>query len=227
MSYNCLIVDDEELARELIEIHLAQLAEFKLIASCEDALEAQQILQKEPIDLIFLDIEMPQLKGTQFIKNLSHPPKVIFTTAYRDYAVEGFELNAVDYLLKPIEFDRFFKAIERFLESVSIKKNLRPTHIFIRKNKKNIKILLAEISYIESEKDYIHIHLSDNELLIKNGISAFAERLDKRFLRVHRSFIINIDKVTAFTQNDIELKDKEIPIGEFYKKEVLGMLEGY
>lgn len=224
MPYRCLIVDDEELARELIETHLLQLPNFQLVASCENAIIAQQILQRETIDLLFLDIEMPILSGTDFLKNLSTPPKVIFTTAYRDYAVEGFELNAVDYLLKPIEFDRFFKAIERFTAVVSNKTEQRKGHIFVSKNKKNIKVKLHEIHYIESVKDYVRINFENQQLMIKIGITAFAQMLDDRFLRVHRSFLVNQDNITAFTKNDIEIQQVKIPIGEYYKQAVLEVL---
>ncbi len=230
MAYKCIIIDDEDLARELIETHLAQIEGFELIASCSSALEAHKILQEETIDLLFLDIEMPVLKGTDFLKNLSIKPKVIFTTAYRDYAIEGFELNAVDYLLKPIVFERFFQAIEKFLDI--IKTPINPSnfkvneedHIFVKSNKKNIKVLFDDVNYIESIKDYIKIHLINSTLVIKHGITAFEEKLDSRFLRVHRSYIINSQKVTAFTKNDIEIKANEIPIGENYKTIVLTKL---
>ena len=166
-TYKCLIVDDEELARELIETHLTQLDGFELVASCASAIEASTILQQQTIDLLFLDIEMPVLKGTEFFKNLIQKPKVIFTTAYRDYALDGFELNAVDYLLKPITFGRFFKAIEKFLDSenatpIITSKNdnvINNDFIFIRKDRKQIKIKFEDVLYIESLKDYVKIHL--------------------------------------------------------------------
>ncbi len=231
MMYKCLIVDDENLARELIETHLSQLDNFKLIASCSSALEAHKILQTETIDLMFLDIEMPVLKGTDFLKTLKHKPKVIFTTAYRDYAIEGFDLNAVDYLLKPITFQRFFQAIEKLTESdkpsagVLENINSEDSYIFIQSNKKNIKILFDDINYIESIKDYIRIHLQDSSLMIKHGITAFEEKLDTRFLRVHRSYIINSTKITAYTKQDVEIGKIEIPIGDFYKANVLKYLK--
>lgn len=225
MKYKCLIVDDEELARNLIKRHLGQLDEFEVVATCASAIEASRILQKESIDLIFLDIEMPVLKGTEFIQNLSVKPDVIFTTAYRDYAVEGFELNAVDYLLKPIVFGRFFKAIEKFLSTRTSKtpvvreekESNRQESIFVRKNRKQVKIFFDDILYIDSLKDYIQIHLTDGHHVIKQGITAFEKELDDRFIRVHRSYIINRDKVTAFTRNDIEIGEVEVPIGESYK----------
>ncbi len=225
MPYRCLIIDDEALARELLETYLAELDDFEWVASCEDALAARQVLQQEKIDLLFLDIEMPVLKGTAFMRGLNDPPKVIFTTAYRDYAIEGFDLNAVDYLLKPIEFDRFFAAIQKF--SAIVQPNTHqsgPAFIYVQRNKKYIKLPLADIRYIESLKDYILIHLEQEQLKLKYSISAFQEKLDQRFLRVHRSFLVNTDKVTAFTKQDVEIGKKEIPIGDFYKATVLQKL---
>lgn len=222
MKYKCLIVDDEELARELIATHLSKLNDFELVASCNSALEAHNIISEKEVDLIFLDIKMPVLKGTDFFKNLVTQPKVIFTTAYREYAIEGFELNATDYLLKPITFTRFFKAIERFRENTKLKKE--GNHLFVQANKKNIKVLFDDILYIESIKDYIRIHLENEKIMCKHGLSTFLEKLDTRFLRVHRSYIVNTDKVTAFTKKDIEINAIEIPIGEYYKEQVLGTL---
>ncbi len=227
MSYKCLIIDDEALARELVATHLSILDDFELVASCANALEARAILQKEKIDLLFLDIEMPILKGTEFLKGLENKPKVIFTTAYRNYAVEGFDLNAIDYLLKPILLDRFLQGIDKFLASVQANSPMGKSvadHIFVRSQNKNVKILLKEVLYIESVKDYIRIHTSAQKWMVKGGITAFTTQLDTRFLRVHRSFIVNIDQVTAFTKQDIEIGILEIPIGESYKQDVLRRL---
>jgi len=225
MSYKCLVVDDEELARELIERHLSQLLQFEVVASCASALAARRILQEVQVDLIFLDIEMPVLKGTDFFKNLIQKPKVIFTTAYRDYAIDGFELNAVDYLLKPITFERFFNATEKFLDlqqptvltssppSIPAKEQF----LFIRKDRKQVKLNFSEVLYIESLKDYIKIHLEEDTHTIKHSLTGFVELLDRRFLRVHRSFVVNLDKITAYTKHDMEIKEIEIPIGDSYR----------
>lgn len=228
-KYKCVIVDDEELARELIETHLNQLPDFEIVAICASAIEANTVLKNQQIDLLFLDIEMPVLKGTDFLKNLVHKPKVIFTTAHREYAIESYELNVVDYLLKPIVFNRFFKAVEKFLDTqvvveTSSKAN-ELSHIFVQSNKKNIKVNYDDILYIESIKDYIKIHTVDSKLVIKHGISAFEEKLDHRFLRVHRSYIVNSHKVTAYTKQDIEIGNIEIPIGDLYKKSALDKLK--
>ncbi|WP_347925270.1 LytTR family DNA-binding domain-containing protein [Pontimicrobium sp. SW4] len=233
MIYKCLIIDDEELARELIETHLSQLTDFELVASCGSAIEASSILQQQTIDLLFLDIEMPVLSGTEFFKNLIQKPKVIFTTAYRDYALDGFELNAVDYLLKPINFSRFFRAIEKFKdqqdtvtkEFTITSTNLEENYIFVTKNRKKIKIVFSDILYIESLKDYVKIHLANESHTVKFSISAFEKELDNRFIRIHRSYIINRNKITAYTKNDIEINAIEIPLGESYKTNIRKMLE--
>lgn len=226
--YKCLIVDDEELARRLLLNHLSNLDNFEVVASCASAIEANKILREQAVDLLFLDIEMPVLKGIDFFKNLINKPKVIFTTAYRDYALDGFELDAVDYLLKPITFARFFKSVEKF-ESLqtapiqvteTIDNTKKPDFIFVREDRKQVKIRFEDLLYIESLKDYIKIYTTHGNHLTKYSITGFQEQLDDRFLRVHRSFIINLDKVTAYTAEDIEINSIEIPIGQSYKKEV-------
>ncbi len=233
---NCLIVDDEELARELIESHLSQLDGFNIIASCASAIEASAVLKSQHVDLMFLDIEMPVLKGTDFYRNLLNKPNVIFTTAYRDYAVDGFELDAVDYLLKPIVFARFFQAIERFTTarklptpaSTSLAPQTEGTarnHIFVRINRKMVKLVLDDIVYVQSLKDYVQVHLKNESHIIKHGISSFKELLGEGFLRTHRSYIVNQSKVTALTKNDLELGNIEVPIGENYRESVSKVFE--
>ena len=233
MTYKCLIVDDEELARELIETHLSQLSEFEVVASCGSAIEASKILQNENIDLMFLDIEMPVLKGTEFFKNLIKKPSVIFTTAYRDYAVDGFNLNAIDYLLKPISFSRFFNGIEKFLNLVQPnietttddKTEEKDEFIYIQKSRKHIKVQFNSILFVESKKDYIELNLDKERHLFKYNLSSFLELLDERFVRVHRSYIINKDKITAFTKHDVEIGEIEIPIGDNYKQHFLEQID--
>ena len=219
MNINCLIVDDEPLAIELLETHISQFPQLKLVASCENAINAQLVLQSQEVDLIFLDIEMPLLKGNHFLKGLSHPPAVIITTAYREYAIEGYELNVVDYLLKPITFDRFFSAIEKFSKQYANRQ--KPgDHIFVQSGNKHIKLLLNDILFIESNKDYITIHLGNSaDVCLKHNISAFQNVLDSRFLRLHRSFIINKDKITSFARFSAWINTIEIPVGDSYKDE--------
>jgi len=235
MPIKCLIVDDEPLALLLLQTHISQIPQLEVVASCENPLEAFEILKKEPIDLLFLDIQMPVLTGLEFAKSLQHPPSIIFTTAYREYAVESYELNVVDYLLKPITFSRFFKAINKYLnsrhqESTSTVNQAAPiddspTFIYVNANRKHVKVLFQDILYVESLKDYVQIHTIDQRITTKDKISVFEQKLPSHFLRVHRSFIVNRHKVTAFTAHDIEIGKKEIPIGGSYKKEVFKVLK--
>lgn len=237
-TIKCLIVDDEPLAIKLIKTHIDQLPDFEIVASCQNAIEAFEVLKKEKIDLLFLDIQMPVLTGIEFVKSLQHPPSIIFTTAYRQYAVESYELEVVDYLLKPITFTRFFKAINKYLNSrphpevpsavspsTSLPSAPEETFIYVNVNKKHIKIWHKEIEYIESIKDYIRIHTANDSTMTKEKISEFEQKLPPYFLRIHRSFIVNTTKVTAYTAHDVEIKEKEIPIGGSYKKQVFEKLE--
>ncbi|RED22067.1 LytTR family two component transcriptional regulator [Flavobacterium cutihirudinis] len=228
MKHKCIIVDDEPLARELIASHLANFESFELADSFENALKAYSYLETNSVDLIFLDIEMPLLKGNDFLKKLKNPPKVIFTTAYREYALEGYELNVIDYLLKPITFDRFFVSIEKFKQLQTSKKEINPVtdnHIFVTSGNKNIKIVFDEILYIESLKDYITIHLENEKSHhIKQNISVFEKLLNPDFIRIHRSFIINTKKLNAYSKNEIEINNVEIPIGNSYKENWLNYL---
>ena len=234
-TIKCLIVDDEPLAIMLIEKHISQLPQLEIVASCQNALEAFEILKKEPIDLLFLDIQMPVLTGLEFAKSLQNPPSIIFTTAYREYALESYELNVVDYLLKPITFTRFFKAINKYLNSrqsettpvtqVTAATPAEPEYIYVNANKKHIKVLFPDILYIESLKDYVRIHTSDQRITTKDKISEFEQKLPDYFLRIHRSFIVNKRKLTAFTAHDVEIGETEIPIGVSYKKGVFEVLK--
>ena len=232
MKTRCLIVDDEPLAIQLLEAHIAQVSMLEVVGTANNALEALEALKTAQIDLVFLDIQMPMLTGVEFLKSLAQPPKVIFTTAYREYAMEGYELNIVDYLLKPITFERFFKAINKYLDSRTpapsqaveapqVVKEVEAGHLFVNVNKKHIKVAFQDILYIESLKDYIKIHLPGQSLMTKEKISEFNQSLPDHFLRVHRSFIVNTKKVTAFTAQDVEIGDIEIPIGVSYKQAVL------
>lgn len=231
MTYKCVIVDDEELACRLISNHLSKLKQFELVTTCSNAIEASQVLKQHDVDLLFLDIEMPVMKGVDFFKNLVHKPKVIFTTAYRDYALEGFELDAVDFLLKPITFARFFKALEKFENLQSVQESAaqsappKDDFIFVRKNRKQIKIHFDAILYIRGMKDYVTIFASNGKHTVKYTLSNILEVLDYRFLRIHRSYIVNSQKISAYTTLDVELDGIEVPIGESYKEHVLKHFE--
>ena len=233
-TIKCLIVDDEPLAIKLIETHIIQIPQLEVVATCQNAMAAFDVLKKEKVDLIFLDIQMPLMTGIDFVKSLQQKPSIIFTTAYREYAVESYELEIIDYLLKPISFTRFFKAINKYLsaneketgsittEDTSVE---APSYIFVNANKKHIKVLFEEILYVESIKDYVRIHTHEQRIVTKDKISEFEQKLPAAFLRIHRSFIVNTQHISAFTAHDIEIGKMEIPIGGSYKQKVMARLK--
>lgn len=224
----CIVVDDEPLARSLIEGHIAEVPFLQHLGSFKNAVLASDFLSKNRIDLIFLDIQMPMLTGIEFLRSIANPPKVIFTTAYREYAVESYELEIVDYLLKPITFTRFFKAVSKLKAAAAPAQETITTadHIFVQINKKHVKLVLEDILYAESLKDYLKIHLKNEVLVVKQRISAFAKSLpEDKFLQVHRSYLVALNKITAFTQQDLEIGQVEIPIGGIYKEFVLATLK--
>jgi len=221
----CLLVDDEPLAISLLQKHVKQLDFLEVTTTCPNALKALEVLKKTEIDLMFLDIRMPAISGIDFLKMLHHPPKVIITTAYREYALDGYDLDIVDYLLKPITFNRFFKAIGRYLrnDDLTVPSPTPATDahasLYIKSAHKNIRINTDDILYVESMKDYVKICASEKTITAKYKISDMeAELTGKGFLRVHRSFIINLKHLTAFTASDVEIGKLEIPIGESYKE---------
>ena len=230
----CLVIDDEPLAIEVIKAHLSRVPQFTVVGTCNNAIEALDFLRTQSVDLLFLDIQMPFLTGMEFLRSLSHPPEVIFTTAYRDYALESYELNALDYLLKPISFERFFKAIHKYL---SLSAPVRPSAqvevsvggeetIDFNSNKKTYRIRLQEIEYIESLKDYIQVHVEGQTISSKLKISEVAETLPPYFLRIHRSYIVNTKAITAFSTYEVELGKTTLPIGSSYKQQVQQVLRG-
>ncbi|WP_212004544.1 LytTR family DNA-binding domain-containing protein [Chitinophaga sp. HK235] len=235
MKIKCLIADDEPLAIALLQNHIGQLSTLEIVGTCANALQAAQELRTKQVDLLFLDIKMPQITGIEFLRTLRQPPAVIFTTAYREYALEGYELDIVDYLLKPITFERFFKAVERYYSRFSPKEtqaaNIRNTpqeeYIFIKTGNKYNKILTSDILYIESVKDYVVLHRTDGStFMAKYKIGDLeTEVKDKRFLRIHRSFIVNLARVTAFTLQDVEIGQQELPIGNSYREFVFKVLK--
>jgi DNA-binding LytR/AlgR family response regulator len=231
-KFNCIIVEDEPLAAEVLKEYVSQVPFLQLKGECTDAIYAMEILQREKIDLIFLDIHLPRLKGLDFIKTLKTPPQVVITTAYQDYALQGYEFNVIDYLLKPIEFGRFLTAMNKLqFERQLISSNIIQTsaerpYLFFYVNKKKIRIFLDEILYIESLKDYIRVTAKNKSILTKFPLWQIEELLAKNnFMRVHRSFIVSKDKIEAFSATDIEINGKQIPIGRSYKDEVIASLE--
>ncbi|MTI40019.1 LytR/AlgR family response regulator transcription factor [Fulvivirga lutimaris] len=231
MKMKCIIVDDEPLAIEIIESYIDRLDDLEIVATCTNALKAFEILQKEPVDLMFLDIEMPKLTGIDFIKTLKNPPKIILTTAYRDYALESYELDVVDYLLKPISFDRFLIALQKAYKTDKsepangLTSTTEGEYIYLKADKKMVKVMLNDIHYIESLKDYIRVKTADKDVITHQKISYLEEKLpDDSFIRIHRSFIVPLKKIESYSSSTIEVPGKELPIGRLYKNKVLDTL---
>lgn len=233
-SISCLIVDDEAIAREIIATHLSKIDSITIIKSCNNAIEAFNCISDHKIDLVFLDINMPEISGIAFAKSINKDIKIIFTTAYRDYAVEGFELQAVDYLLKPISFNRLLKAVNTYFEVYSnantIIENTQESNdfMFVRSDRKMIKIDFDSVIYIESYSDYIKIHLSSKTIITRETISAIEAKLPKKqFIRIHRSFIVSINNITSFTNEHITIANKALSISRSFKKTVLERLQKF
>ncbi len=230
MKIRCLLVDDEPLAIQLLQKHIAQLDFFEVVGTCNNAVKALEVLNRQQVDLLFLDIRMPKISGLDLFKTLHNPPKTILTTAYREFAMDGFDLGVTDYLLKPITFDRFFKAVERYLSATShnippVLSSSEPQFIYLRAGHKYFKVDTRDILYAESLKDYVQVHTSEKIITSKYKISELEKELEgKGFLRIHRSFIVNLQHVTAFTAGDVEIGKKELPIGDSYKALVAKMI---
>jgi len=235
MKLRCLLIDDEPPALKILASYISNINGLEIVGQCKNALEALDVLNQHTVDVIFLDIKMPKILGTEFLKNLSHPPKVIFVTAYRDYAVEGYELDAVDYLVKPVSFERFFKAItklnrmmgkETISTSVDYKSNPE-AFVYLKVDKDMKKIFVNDIVYIESWKDYIKLFLVNGKnLIVKQTITAMENLLSEhKFMRVHRSYMVSLNKISGYNGISVQLETKEIPIGRLYKQVVLEKLQ--
>lgn len=232
MEIKTLIVDDEPHAIDIIEKYIANFPDLQLVAKCNNAVQAFQILQRNKIDLLFLDIKMPGLLGTDLVRTLTNPPRIIFTTAYQDYALEGFDLNAVDYLLKPIPFDRFLKAMDKVFNGykpdhlsvtphspASTVKN--DSFVYLRVDRKNVKLNVDDIYWVESLKDYIKVVLADKTYISKQKISILEKLVpEDKFVRIHRSFLVSIEKIQSYHSFAIEILGKELPVGRNYKDQL-------
>jgi DNA-binding LytR/AlgR family response regulator len=234
----CLVVDDEPIAAQVIKSYLDKLDTFTLVETCENALQAFEYLQTNRVDLMFLDIQMPKITGLEFLKTLQTPPKVIIVTAYREFAFEGFELDVVDYLLKPVSFERFLKAINKFndLDIITTRSHLderkmpKPDQesIWVRADRKNVKILIDDINYIEGLKDYVKIYVKNGLIISKMPMKNMEKILPSEgFIRIHRSYLVPISKISAFNNEGIEIDSAVLPIGKMYKESVIRYLEEY
>ncbi len=235
-TYKALIIDDEPTAREILESHLEKIDLIEVVGSCKNAMEGFSKLNEIQVDLIFLDINMPEISGLQFAKTLDKKIKVIFTTAYREYAVDGFDLQAVDYLMKPISLERLIKSINKFLgESIPLEnvteKEIQAENsdfIFVRSDRKMIKIDFEDILYIESLSDYLKIHTKEKTITTRETISNIETKLPhKDFLRCHRSFIVSIPRIDSFTNEYIEVNKTAISISRSYRTTVLKRLDNF
>jgi DNA-binding LytR/AlgR family response regulator len=233
MNISCLVVDDEPVARKGMSGYVEQTPFLHLAGACKSALEANDFLRQETVDLLFLDIQMPDLTGIEFIRSLEHPPAVIFTTAYRDYAIEGFELNALDYLVKPISFQRFLKAANKAQSWFEMQRQpaQRPPetatqdHFFIKSDGQFIKIKLDEVLYFESEKDYLFIYTEQKRYLTLLSLKQLERELPPdRFLRVHRSYVVALDKVELVDGHQLVIKGKQIPISRGLQETIYNTL---
>lgn len=228
----CLVVDDEPPAREIIGRYIADVPMLQLVGECSNAVQAMAFLQQHQVDLLFLDIRMPQLNGNDLLKILSQPPKVIFTTAHAEYALEGYDLNVVDYLLKPIQFDRFLKAVHKataqqaFPEiELSATDSRNESFVYFRSERKMVKVMLDDILFIESMKDYIKVVTVKGVIVTRQSITAVEAMLPGHsFLRTHRSFIVSLQRIRSFTSELIEVDKYEIPIGKLFRNGVLKSL---
>jgi two-component system, LytTR family, response regulator len=227
-TISCIIVDDEPMARDVIRRYIEQVPMLRLEAEFGNAIDASIFLHDHAIDMIFLDIQMPQLSGTEFIRTLRKVPKVIFTTAHKQYAYEGFELDAIDYLLKPVRFDRFLKAVNKALPqkyadetgTINPGEENKPaaSFIFLRVDRKMVKVLLDDILYIESDKDYVKLFTEKGFIITRQTIASVEAMLSaSRFARIHRSYIVSLQKIKSFTSETVEIDNKELPIGKLYR----------
>lgn len=237
MEIRALIIDDEPLAQNVIKQYALKLPDLTIVSTCNDAICAHKVLQAEEIDLLFLDINMPKLSGISFLKNLKNAPLVVFTTAYSEYALEGFELNAIDYLKKPFSFERFCKAYYRAEELLLLKHNseqrqeateFQSDFLFIKSNKKSVKVKFNEIQYIEGLGDYIKIHLVSDKLVTNLSMKKILSLLPaKQFYRIHKSFIISLDKIKLLEGNLVAINGTKLPIGNSFRREFMILINNY
>ncbi len=236
MKIKALIIDDEPLAQNVIQQYAQKLPDLVIAGTCNDAVCASKVIRETQVDLLFLDINMPKLSGISFLKNLNNPPLVIFTTAYSEYALEGFELNAVDYLKKPFSFERFCKAYFRAEELLLLKQgnqmhedpSLQSDFLFIKSDKKTIKVKFSDIYYIEGLGDYIKLHLVNKKIVTNLSMKRIIELLpDNLFFRIHKSFIVSIEKIESVEGNMVKTNNIKIPIGNSYRQDFMQLIKTF
>lgn len=245
MKYNCVIVDDERPALKLLTAYLKKLPHLELVATCENAFDALAALQKHSVDILFLDIHMPELTGFEMLQTLKQKPQVIMTTAYREYAVKGFELEVTDYLVKPFSFERFLQAVNKATENLNLKNTSSPIlssphietpidfstkksdqYFFVKTNHKMEKVSLQKILYVESMREYVSIQLEPRRFLVHQTMNAMAQKLQlPNFIRVHRSYIVGLNHIETISGNVLKIQEKEIPIGGSYRKAFFEQIE--
>ncbi|MEL6866253.1 MAG: LytTR family DNA-binding domain-containing protein [Bacteroidota bacterium] len=231
-TINCLIVDDEPVAQRIIEGYLEEIPGFVIIGTCNNAIEAFGKLQSAQIDLLFLDIEMPKIKGLDFLRSLKDPPQVILTTAYREFALEGYELEVLDFLLKPISFERFLKAIAKYKKLVpeqntyqSFTQWTNPI-ISLKSEGKTYRLHPDELLYIEGMSNYIKVYLKDKNIIVYSSLGRILKKLPSHFIRIHKSYIVNKQHIAAYTNEIVEINQVQLPIGQTYRRQVAGALVG-
>ena len=221
-KHRCYIIDDEPLAIDVIKQHISELEDFEIVGSTTNPVNGFTELQSKEVDLLFLDIRMPELSGLELIEALSKKPKIVITTAFREFALDGFELNVLDYLVKPIALPRFLKTIEKYLETKTSEVHQQQKFIYVQSDRKKIKVELDEILYLEGVKDYVKIVTASQKLLTKSSVGTFLKSLpSNQFVRVHKSYVVNLSHITAYTNHDVEIGDIEIPIGRSYRESFL------
>lgn len=232
MKMRCLLVDDEAPAIEVLTNYVQATPGLEIAGTCKHALEAFAFLQNHKVDVIFLDIQMPQLDGISFAKTLNQSPKIIFTTAFKDFAFDAFEINAVDYLLKPYSFERFLKAIQKIqntsgeIENESIKDSLTEKFLFFRADRKMVKIPIDNILYIESIKDYVKVITKDKSIITKQTMASLEDMLPKKnFVRIHRSFFVSLRAIESYNNQSVYIGKQELPIGPLYRNELIEKLK--
>lgn len=231
-KFKCLVVDDEPPAREVIRRYIEQIPFLEMAGECSNALQVITLLRQQQIDLLFLDIQLPQMSGMDLIRTLQHPPKIVLTTAYDQYAVQAFELAVVDYLVKPIQFDRFLKSVMKALPEKEAPITAEPGasanrgFLYFRADRKMVKVFLSDICYVESLKDYVKIHTVKGPIITKYALVALEAMLPAAaFLRVHRSYIVAVDKIESLTTEEIQIAGDLVPIGKLFRQQVFKTLD--